>query len=331
LEKYFHKGPVGLKFGIAGVVSQKLSTTVKLPAELYPFLQVLIFPKVSGFVEKMYVDRGSWVYRGQLLALLSAPEMIAQRARSEAKESADRDTFKRMKIASKTPGAVDKNALERAEQTYRQDAQQVRALKTLEGYLRVVAPFNGVITTRNVHPGAFVGPTSGPANPPMLSLADVKHLRLTVPVPEALVGGIAKGERVLFSVAAWPARTFIGIINRVAHEVDRNTRTMPIEADVYQSGEDLAPGMFVEVLWPVHENEASKFVPRAAIFQVSQGTFLDVVRGSRIEWVNVKRGMTMGNLVQVFGELKAQDLLLAKGSGDLTNGMRVNVRLFQTK
>jgi len=100
---------------VVSVISQKLSVTDYLPAELTPYQAVAIYPRVSGFVEDIPVDRGSVVHRGQLLARLSAPELAAQRAEAQAKVSADRATYQRLKEAAETPGAVAKNELELAE------------------------------------------------------------------------------------------------------------------------------------------------------------------------------------------------------------------------
>src|SRR5437588_132808 len=91
---------------VVKVVSQTLSTTDYLPAELTPYQAVAIYPRVNGFVEEIPVDRGSVVRRGDLLVRLSAPELIAQRAEAQAKMSADDATYRRLKEAAKTKGAV---------------------------------------------------------------------------------------------------------------------------------------------------------------------------------------------------------------------------------
>src|SRR5689334_20480481 len=141
---------------VVRIVSQKLSTTDRLPAELTAYQQVAIYPRVSGFVEEIPVDRGSIVHRGQLLARLSAPELIAQRAEAQAKESSDRATYQRLKEAAKTPGAVASNELEVAGDVFNADQNRVQSLRTLEGYLVVSAPFDGVVSERDVHTGALV-------------------------------------------------------------------------------------------------------------------------------------------------------------------------------
>jgi RND family efflux transporter MFP subunit len=311
---------------VAPVVAQRLETTTRLPAEIYAFESVALYPRVSGFVEDVLVDRGSAVKKGQLLARLSAPELIAQRAEAESKLAAARSTYERTRAASDTPGAIAKHDLEIADAALKAEEARVQSLKTLEGYLYVRAPFDGMITERNVHPGALVGPPSGGNATPMLKMESVGHLRVTVAVPESDVGAIADGANVEFSVRTWPGTRFSGVIRRIAHAVDQRTRTMPIELDVLNRDGKLAPGLFAEVTWPVRRSEPSLFVPASAVVQATDKTFVDRVKDGAIEQVSVQRGAAIKDSVEVFGPLNAGDLVLKRGSEELKNGARVNAR-----
>src|SRR5262249_30644817 len=142
---------------------------------------------------------------------------------------------------------------------------RVRTLRDLEQYLVVTAPFDGVVTERNVHPGALVGPSIGGTGAPMLRIEQVAHLRLTAAVPEAGAGQIAEGATAPFSVRAWPGRRFTGPIARPSHTVDPRTRTMAVELDVTNTDGALAPGMYADVVWPVRRATPSLFVPRTAV------------------------------------------------------------------
>src|SRR5207245_11321572 len=106
------------------------------------------------------------------------------------------------------------------------DQAPVTALKGMEAYLNVAAPFDGVITERNVHPGALVGPAGGGNARPMFQLEQTTRLRLVVSVPEVDVGGIVRGARVSFTVPAYPGEQFSGTIARIAHSMDEKTRSM---------------------------------------------------------------------------------------------------------
>ncbi len=313
---------------VVAVVSQTLNRTVRLPGELQAYLSVAISPKVTGIVEWVGVDRGSPVKQGQLLARLIAPELIAQRTEAEAKLRAEESTYARLKSASATPGVVAGNDLEVSQKTVEAGRARVQALRDMESYLLVAAPFDGVITERNVHPGALIGPAGGPgAGVPMLRLEQISRLRLVVSVPEIYVGGIAAGESVTFTVSAYPGETFSGVISRIARSVDVKTRTMPVELDVKNPTGRLAPGMFPEVEWPVRRSDPTLFVPAKAVVTTTERTFVLRVRGESVEWVTVKRGFSVGDLVEVFGDLSPGDQVVRRGSDELRPGTRVIPRV----
>jgi len=310
---------------VVSVVSRNLSILDRLPAELAAWQQVAIYPKVQGFIEEIPVDRGSIVRKGQLLVRLSAPELLAQTAQAQATMAGDEATYRRLVKASQTPGATSTNQVELADQAYLADGERVRSLKAVASYLTITAPFDGIITERNVHPGALVGPPSEPLATavPLLRLQQVAHLRLVVPVPQADADAVDEGAQVRFQVRAWPGRYFTATVSRISHSVDPATRTMPVEADYYQHQSLLDPGMFVEVLWPVRESNPSLFVPSSAIVQTPTRTFVDRVEQGRIKQVAVQPVRTMGELLQVFGALHAGDQVLLKGSQDLSDGEQV--------
>jgi RND family efflux transporter MFP subunit len=329
------------------VVAQALQKTVTIPGDLTPYQGVNLNARVPGFVESLTVDRGSWVKRGQRLATISAPELRAQRAEAEAKLQAVRaqeaeaqarmvaaqSTYDRLKAASATPGVVAGNDLEIAERGLEAARAHVNALKSsggaaeaavkavseMEGYLELTAPFDGVITERNVHPGSLVGPSTGA----LLRIEQVARLRLTVPVPEAYVGAIARGTQVEFRVSAFPDQTFQGVIARPAHSLDMKTRSMLVELDVNNPKQALAPGMFAEVQWPVSRAQASLFVPRTAVVRTSERQFVVRVRNGVAEWVDVRRGELNGDVIEVFGDLREGDTVIRRGNDEIRPGTKI--------
>ncbi|MGH9355069.1 MAG: efflux RND transporter periplasmic adaptor subunit [Terriglobia bacterium] len=339
----------------AKVVSQRLDVTVPLPGELQPFEEVRIFPKVTGFVQWIGVDRGSRVKRGALLATLVAPEIVAQKAEAqakllsaenqriagEAKLASDESTYQRLKVAAATPGVISDDELEVAEKTAEGDRARVVALRNtreaaqatlhsveeIESYLRITAPFDGVISKRNVHPGTLVGPSGGAgAQSSMMRIEQVSHLRLIVAVPEAYVAGVEQGAKVNFTVPAYPGRTFTGTVARIAESMDAATRTMPVEMDVWNPDWQLHSGMFPNVIWPVRRPRPSLFVPQTALARTMETNFVIRVRDGKTEWVDVKPGATSGNLVEVFGGLHAGDAVALRASEELRPGTEVVAR-----
>jgi membrane fusion protein, multidrug efflux system len=327
------------------VISKPLSRTIDLPGEFLPFMTVSLHAKVASYVDRILVDRGSIVKQGDLLAELTAPEMAAQiaegqskvqaaeadRLQAEAQLAAAQSTYDRTKTAAETPGAIAGNELVLAEKRVeeakallnsRQQASRaaesaVKALQDLSGYLKIIAPFEGVVTERMVHPGALVGSGNDVA---LLTVQQVSRLRLVVPVPEEDVSGIVNGAKVPFQAPAWPERTFSGTIARSSHALDQKTRTMAVELDVINRDGLLAPGMYPTVKWPVRRARPSLFVPGTSVVTTTERTFVIRARGGKAEWVDVKKGVSDGELVEVMGELKPGDLVIRRATDEMREG-----------
>jgi RND family efflux transporter MFP subunit len=282
----------------------------------------------------------------------------AQRHEAEAKLAAEEATYNRLKAASATPGAVAGNDVEVAlrnveaarariqifqeneraaqaqvkafEETERALSDAAQSSKSMREYLRIAAPFAGVITERHAHPGSLVGPASGAAALPMVRLQQVARLRLVLAVPEAEIAGIRNGTRLSFTTAAFPGETFKGTVTRTSRALDMKTRTMPIELEVGNANGKLAPGMFTEVNWPTRRARASLFVPPSAVATTTEKSFVIRVSQGTTEWVDVKRGASMSHngadLVEVFGDLSAGDTIAVRGTDELKAGTKVNVK-----
>jgi len=330
------------------VISKTESRTIDLPAEIAPYLIVSLHAKMRGFVDQVLVDRGSVVKQGDLLASLTAPEMDAQIAEAESKSqateadrlqaeaqlAATQSTYDRTREAAKTPGAVAGNdvvlaqkqveaaqALVRSRQRASGAAQSaVDALKALLAYLKITAPFDGVITDRLIHPGALVGPGADPA---LLVVQQVSRLRVVVPVPEEYVGGIARGANVDFTVPAYPRRTYSGKIARLAESLDEKTRTMPVELEVANHDGSLAPGMYPRVKWPVRSQSAELWVPKTSVVTTTERTFVIRNHAGRAEWVDVKKGTADGDVVSVIGNLKAGDMVVRRATDEMRDGAAI--------
>ncbi len=341
---------------VVPVASQKLATVFTLPAQLIPFETVDIYPRVTGFMDMIRVDRGSRVHKGELIIRLSAPELVAQRAQAEsalraaesqltsaqAKLTSDKGTYLHMASAAKTPGVVAENDVMVASQTVSADQGQVqsaesnvaaarnalRSVAQLESYLNIYAPFDGIVTTRNLHPGALVGPASGPSGTmPIVQIVDTGHLRLVVPVPEAYVGEMQAGQQVAFTVPAHPGETFHAPIARISADVELNTRTMPVELDVHSTDGRLSPGSFSSVQWPVHRAAPTMFVPVSAVTNDQQRTFVERVRNGKAEWVDVVTGLSVNGNIEVFGDLKPGDEVIRNATDAIRPGQQVKTGL----
>ena len=337
------------------VVSKKLETVVALPAQLTPYEQVDIYPKVTGFVQAVTVDRGSHVQRGQVLVRLTAPELNSQRSQTEAgvraaqsqlataqaKLTSDNGTYLHMVAASKTPGVLaendvsvagqtvlaDKSAVDAAEQNVSAARDALKGVSQTASYLTINAPFAGVVTTRNLHPGALIGPASGlGGTTPILQIADDRRLRLVVPIPEAQVGDIKVGQPASFSVPAYPGQTFKAPIRRISREIDEKSRTMPVELDVQNPDGKLSAGSFTTVSWPVKRGYPTLFVPTSAVTSDQQHTFVIRVKNNQAEWVTVQTGQSVAGDIEVFGDLNAGDQVVKAASDAVHSGDPVRVQ-----
>jgi len=353
VEKAATAGPPTIE--VVRVLQQPVNATLSLPGELNPYQSVAIYPRVTGFVKTIGVDRGSRLRAGDLIAVLEAPELTAQRSEAQSKlqsaeaqlsavrskADADASTYEKLKAAATTPGVVAGNDVVLAQKAVEADQGQVAAaqqnieaarqalnsVSEMEGYLNVTAPFAGIVTERNVHPGAFVGPTSGPgAATPMVRLVENDRLRLVVPVPEAYTAGMTVGTEMPFSVAAYPGQNFSGKVARIAQAVEVNTRTMAVELDVINTDGRLAPGTFCQVRWPVRRTGPSLLVPSGSVASTTGRTFVVRVTNGRTEWVDVRTGLASGPLVEVFGDLRPGDEIAARGTDEVRPGTAVLVK-----
>lgn len=332
---------------VVPVVDRSFERTLSLPGDLIAFQDVAVHARVEGFIQSIAVDRGSVVRRGALLARIDAPELKAQLSEAEARVqtaaaqlveaeaalTSEHSTFERLKQASATPGVIAGNDVEVAQQKVeaakaRVDAstrnveamrQAARSVREVEAYLEVTAPFDGVVTERAAHVGSLVSPSSGP----IVRMQQVSRLRLVAAIPEAYVAGIEIGQPIEFAVATFPGETLTAKLARSARALDPKTRTMPVELDVNNAGGRLAPGMFAEIRWPARRSTPSLFVPRTAVATTTERTFVVRVRDDVAEWVDVKRGGVMDDLVEIFGNLKPGDQVAVRATDELRTGTRV--------
>jgi RND family efflux transporter MFP subunit len=277
-----------------------------------------------------------------------------QKAEAAAKLSADEGTYRRLKAASATPGVVAENDVDIARQNVEADRARIRLLeqneraaqavvqsqsqneiaavssaqsvRDMESYLIIRAPFDGIITERNVSNGSLAGPSSGGNGAPMLRIQQISKLRLVIDVPEVDIGGITSGDRISFAVPAFPGETFSGAVVRISHTLDEKTRSMPVEVDVINDSARLAPGMFPEVVWPAKRLQPSLFVPPSAVAVTTDRVFVVRIRNGTAEWVDVKRGVSIGDLVEVFGDIAENDVVATRGTDELRAGTKVNVK-----
>lgn len=312
----------------------RLSSTLKIPGELIAFQQVDLYAKENSFVKKLYVDVGSEVTTGQLLVSLEAPELGSQLAGAssniqsrEAIYTASKASYDRLLATSQTPGTVSPIDLEQAAARKNSDYSQLQAAKDayqqiaeMQKYLQIRAPFNGVITARNVNPGAYVGPSGKGSELPLLTLREQKKLRLVISVPEAYSSYINSNNEVDFTVKALPDQNFKAQVKRLAGAIDSRLHAQRIEMDVVNSNRKLLPGMVAEVSLPLPAVDSTFIVPKSAVVNAAENIFVIRVTDHKAEWVTVKPGREENGNIEIYGRLNQGDLLLKTATEEVRNG-----------
>lgn len=310
------------------VESGGVSTVIKLPAQLVAFQEVSIFPKVNGYVKTVTVDVGSKVSKGSLLMLLEAPELeqsVLQAKEKYARTQTDytigKDHYMRLLEASKTAGAISPMDLATARSKTEADSMISNAenanwqmQRTMMGYLRVTAPFNGIITERNVHPGALV--SSASRDKPMLELKQTDHLRLQVDVPEALAANLENKDTVSFYVSALQGKRLTGFISRRAMNINAQYRSERMEIDVPNQKSELSPGMYADVYLYSKGNLQALYVPRSAVVTSTERKYVLVMENGKATKVDVTTGNQTADKVEVYGRLSAGDKVIINANDE---------------
>jgi membrane fusion protein (multidrug efflux system) len=321
---------------LVSVQKGKLSSTIAVPGELLPYQQVDLYAKTNSYVKKLYADIGSEVHQGQLLATLEAPEMNSQLAQAKSRIQqlqavyfASKAMYDRLYSTSKIPGTVSENDLEQAEAKKNSDYANVEAAKSSYkevtanmDYLEIRAPFDGVITARNVNMGAYVGP-GGKGPDPLFVLQDQKRLRLAISVPEKYTGGLSDKNEVTFTVQAMPNHKFTAQVKRLAGALDEKLRSERLEMDVYNKDKKLLPHMFAEVDIPLPSRDSTIILPKTAVVASTEKVFVIRVTNHHAEWVEVKRGFQSGDMIEVYGNLKPGDNVVKMATDEIRDGSQV--------
>ncbi|MFN8344064.1 MAG: efflux RND transporter periplasmic adaptor subunit [Spirosomataceae bacterium] len=324
------------KYQLGKVSLQNVGQTVQLPGEFKAFLEVTIYPKAEGFVEQVLVDRGSVVRKGQVLMVLDSPESEERlaAARSAALKAgalltASREHYRRLKASSKVPGSVSDLDLETAHARMMADSASLlgeeanfRALTKIRSYLRVQAPFDGVITERNVHPGALVG-SGTKSERPMMVLQQQNRLRLVLDIPETYSLSLKGRSTVSYTVGAIPEKVFQGKISRRSGNMNDQFRSETVEIDVPNPARQFKPGMFAEVLLKAEGTPGAVTVPASAVVASTERRYVIRVNEGRAQFVDVRPGQKSGDKTEVFGALKADDTIVVNAREDLKEGTEI--------
>lgn len=315
------------------VKKQQPVYTLSLPGELHPYEEVELYAKLRGFVKKVYVDRGSEVKKGQLLAVLDAPEITQHYIAAKAKQrevneqiNYSSQTYKRLQNAAQKQGAVAAIELEEAKAKLMRDSASYLALQAemeaaqqLKNYAYITAPFDGVITDRKVSPGALVGENSKP----LFVLSQQDKLRLTLAIPEKHAHALNDSTQLTFSVSGQPGKTFSVSMSRSSSVINPELRSLMVEFDIDNQNHQLKGGEYAQVQLALRRSQPTLQLPASSIVESQSKVFVAKVKDQTIQHIPVERGISQGSVVEVFGNLEAGDEIILKASEELREGMTV--------
>lgn len=311
---------------------------IDLPGNVQAFFDTPIYARTSGYLKNWYVDIGSHVHQGQLMAEIETPELDQQLQQAQADLKTAQANLDMAAITSKRwQNLLAKNAVSKQETdqamsdlSARQSAvsaseANVRRLQQLQGFEKVIAPFDGIVTARNTDIGALVeaGANSGPKE--LFHLAAINKLRVYIAVPEAYANAVSNGGSVTLTETDRPDESFKGILVRNSNAIDPGSRTLTAEADVDNSNGHLLPGAYVFVHLQLPGNSHSVTLPSNALLFRAEGLRVAVIRQNHVVLAPISIGRDYGNTVEVTSGLTPQDAVVLDPPDSLAAGAQVNI------
>lgn len=327
------------------VKNENVVSQLTLPGELEGYYETGIVAKVSGYIKHIMVDIGDRVHTGQLLVELEAPELVSQLATAyseyQAKEAMYLNTkgrFTRLKQTNRTPGAVSPYDMDLAKTSLVSDSlgylasrAKYESIKELTNYLKITAPFDGIITERALAPGGFVGP-SDKQSQPILRLKNEARLRLHIAVPEKHLAEISVGENVKFHVKSFPNEIFQGKITRLSKNLNVVTRSEIVEIEYENKDGKLLPGMYAIVTLPIQRQTKSIVVPKTSVITNMENQFVIRIKNrNEVSYVNVEKGEDQVGRIEVFGELHVGDTILNTASDEIKEKSNIKILVLNDK
>jgi RND family efflux transporter MFP subunit len=319
-----------------------------LPGNLQAWYEAPLYARVSGYLKNWYFDYGAHVKKGQVLAEIDAPDLDAQllaaRAQLKAAQAsvnvrrAQADfahtTFERwegspkgsvslQEIESKRGDDASAEAsLRAAEANVGVDQGDVDRLTALEGFKRITAPFDGIVTARETDIGALINVGSGGnSGPELFRVADVHEMRVFVPVPQRISAGVVPGLAASLMLPQFGQRTFPASVATTARAIDPNTRTLTVELHALNPDENLPPGSYTEVHFELPAQPDTVLIPDSALLFRQNGLEVAVLGpGNRIRLERVTAGRNLGTQIEIVGGLTLSDRIVNTPPDSLAAG-----------
>jgi membrane fusion protein, multidrug efflux system len=319
--------------------AEKPDEELVLPGTLQAYAESPIYARTSGYLVRWYKDIGSRVKEGELLATIDTPEVDQELNQSKAarqqtvaqmdlaKISADRwENLRKTDSVSAQEADTQASGYKQAQANLAASDANVKRLEQLEGFKRVYSPFSGVLTKRNVDPGALINAGAGATGRELFDIARVDPLRVYASVPQAYMPYIKVGANTTVTLQEYPGQKFLGKIARTAESIDPNTRTLLTEVDVPNKDQKLLPGSFGEVHFAIGSNVNKVTVPVNAMLFRAQGAQVAVIGSdNKVQLKPINIGKDYGATLEVLGGVSIQDQIVINPSDSLEDGQQVNL------
>ena len=314
------------------------TTALTLPATLQALQSAPIYARTSGYMRKWFVDIGDTVGRGQLLAVIDAPEVDQQLAAARADlQTARANQQLAATTAARWQAMLGKDAVSKQETDEKVGdlaaksavANAARAnvgrLQYQQGFTRLTAPFAGVVTSRSTDIGALVTAGSA-ASAPLFTVSDVSKIRAFVKVPQAYSAQVHPGMEVQLSLPEYPGRTFKAVMTRSTDAVDTSSGTVLVELLADNGDRALKPGAYSQATFPIGGAGTAVELPASAMIIGKNGTQVAVLDAAgRVRLKTVTIGRDLGDRVQISAGLTPADQVIDNPPDSIQSGDKVQV------
>jgi RND family efflux transporter MFP subunit len=312
------------------------SNEVVLPGNISAFSDAPIYARTNGYLQKWYYDIGAHVKQGALLAVISTPEVDQQLLQAEADlATAEANAGNAKMNAARYQGLLQSNAVSKQDtdqfttqaaatgSAVRSALANVQRLKELQSFERIYAPFDGVITARNIDIGQLIEQGTGHE---LFHIQAISTLRVYVNVPQIYSTESKPGLSADLTFAEYPGRTFPGKLVRTANAIDPASRTLLVEVDVDNRKGELLPGAYTQVHFKVNTPVRSFSIPVSALMFRQEGLRVGtVVDGDKARMVPVVIGQDDGRTVQIISGLDQNSRVIQDPPDALVDGEIVHV------
>jgi RND family efflux transporter MFP subunit len=311
---------------------------VVLPGETQPYINSPVYARASGYLVKWYHDIGSRVKKGDLLAVVDAPELDKQLAQAQADLETSQANSNLAKItADRWQGlvktrSVSKQSTDQAVDNQRASDATVNSYAAnqghyaqLVGFEKIYAPFDGVITMRNTDNGWLISAGLNTPGQELFQIGQIRTLRVFVAVPEVYSRAARVGSKATLTLDEYPDQTFEGTVTRTSSSIDIASRTLNTEVDIDNSKGLLLPGAYVRVHLALPAQNHSVIIPSSTLLFRTQGLQVGVVRNNVAQLVPVSIGTDYGETVQVTSGLGTSDDVIENPFDSLVTGTPVRI------